>query len=57
MVVEHDKPKDPARTARASFAFLKGAWEPDPTMAPTIIGIIGCGNISDAYLKGAALRS
>jgi sugar phosphate isomerase/epimerase len=22
MVVEHDKPKDPARTARASFAFL-----------------------------------
>jgi sugar phosphate isomerase/epimerase len=24
MVVEHDKPKDPARTARASFAFLTG---------------------------------
>ncbi|MCE3250333.1 MAG: xylose isomerase, partial [Geminicoccaceae bacterium] len=24
MVVEHDKPKDPARTARASFAFLRG---------------------------------
>jgi sugar phosphate isomerase/epimerase len=24
MVVEHDKPKDPARTARASFAFLSG---------------------------------
>ena len=23
-------------------------------MEPTIIGIIGCGNISDAYLKGAA---
>lgn len=23
-------------------------------MAPTIIGIIGCGNISDAYLAGAA---
>jgi hypothetical protein len=22
MVVEHDKPADPARTARASFAFL-----------------------------------
>jgi sugar phosphate isomerase/epimerase len=22
MVVEHDKPKDPARSARASFAFL-----------------------------------
>ena len=24
MVVEHDKPKDPARTARASFAYLTG---------------------------------
>jgi sugar phosphate isomerase/epimerase len=24
MVVEHDKPKDPARTARASLAFLTG---------------------------------
>jgi sugar phosphate isomerase/epimerase len=24
MVVEHDKPADPARTARASFAYLKG---------------------------------
>jgi sugar phosphate isomerase/epimerase len=24
MVVEHDKPRDPARTARASFAFLSG---------------------------------
>ena len=24
MVVEHDRPKDPARTARASFAFLTG---------------------------------
>ena len=24
MVVEHDKPKDPARTARASFAYLSG---------------------------------
>jgi sugar phosphate isomerase/epimerase len=24
MVVEHDKPKDPVRTARASFAFLSG---------------------------------
>ena len=23
MVVEHDKPKDPARTARASFAYLR----------------------------------
>jgi predicted dehydrogenase len=23
-------------------------------MQPTIIGIIGCGNISDAYLRGAA---
>ena len=23
-------------------------------MEPTIIGIIGCGNISDAYLLGAA---
>ncbi len=24
MVVEHDKPADPARSARASFAFLEG---------------------------------
>ena len=23
-------------------------------MDPTVIGVIGCGNISDAYLKGAA---
>ena len=54
MVVEHDKPKDPARSARASFAFLRSIAEADPAMEPMTIGIIGCGNISDAYLKGAA---
>ena len=53
MVVEHDKPSDPARCARASFAWLFEAAGLSG-MEPTTIGIIGCGNISDAYLRGAA---
>src|SRR5262245_58842677 len=43
------------RPAPRAPAWLSSrAWESDPIMEPTIIGIIGCGTISDAYLKGAA---
>ena len=33
---------------------LSAGWESNPAMEPIDIGIIGCGNISHSYLKGAA---
>src|ERR1700740_2532604 len=41
------RPPAPATSSSA-------AWEPDRAMKRIDIGIIGCGNISHAYLKGAA---
>src|SRR5271165_5485656 len=39
---------------RAPATFSSAEWEPDCAMAGIDIGIIGCGNISHSYLKGAA---
>src|SRR5271166_695352 len=39
---------------RAPATLSSAGWEPDRAMARIDIGIIGCGNISHSYLKGAA---
>ena len=57
MVLEHDKPKRPGplRPRQPRLPARSAVDLEDWTaMEPVKLGIIGCGNISDAYLKGAA---
>ena len=51
MVLEHDKPKDPGGSARASRDFLLSTRPEESRSWSTRLGIIGCGKISDAYLR------
>ena len=54
VVVEHDKPTDAARFARAQLRLPCSSCRSRPHERTLRVGIIGCGVISDTYLPGPA---